>query len=85
MSSLARWRRIDRALDRAAAADAKAAGCTGPGPHGGRLTFHHVRPASKRDDVATTVYRARPVEVVREEIGKCVVLCEACHRRAHGR
>lgn len=52
------------------------------------LTFHHVR-GKKRMNVAELINRGYLVEVVREEIEKCIVLCYNCHmkeeRRIRGR
>ena len=48
----------------------------------GRLEFHHVD-GEKRDTIARMLADGRPLEIVREEVAKCELLCANCHRRTH--
>lgn len=49
------------------------------------LTFDHVR-GTKRGTLADMVGRGRSLETIKEEIGKCEVVCFNCHmRREHKR
>lgn len=43
------------------------------------LVFHHIDPKEK----STTVSRCSSVELAREEIKKCALLCARCHRIVH--
>ena len=42
------------------------------------LTFHHLNPATKRFNVAGSL--ARSWDSLVEEIARCVLVCENCHR-----
>ena len=44
-----------------------------------RLHFHHRDPATKKFNLARCPYHY--VRTIREEIAKCDVLCEDCHRK----
>lgn len=48
------------------------------------LEFHHVT-GEKQSTVARLVSDGRPMEDVRAEIEKCVLVCVNCHRREHYR
>jgi len=48
------------------------------------LTFHHVS-GTKRMSVAELVNRGYRIEVIQEEIEKCIVLCSNCHLREEKR
>lgn len=56
-------------------------GCTGPGPHTGKLTFHHRDPSTKEEAVSNLVGKGKSFRRVLAEVQKCDVLCEACHKR----
>ena len=60
-----------------------ALGCSGEGPHGGVLHWHHLDPETKLFPIA----RAAGYGKARREaeIAKCTVLCNACHDREHAR
>lgn len=47
------------------------------------LDLHHVDPAGK--DAGPSQLLGGSLEVLREEIRKCIVLCSNCHRREHHR
>lgn len=49
--------------------------------HSGALGFHHLDPATKAFTIAGSHTRAWDVLV--EEVRKCVLLCENCHREVH--
>src|SRR5688500_13734850 len=45
------------------------------------LTFHHVK-GTKKMDISQMVNQGYSPDAMREEIGKCIVLCFNCHMRA---
>jgi hypothetical protein len=45
------------------------------------LTFHHVDPTTKRFTLASSL--SRSWESLVREVGKCVLVCENCHREIH--
>jgi 5-methylcytosine-specific restriction endonuclease McrA len=45
------------------------------------LEFDHVDPATKFFAIAEAVSRSFPAEVILNELEKCQLLCNACHRR----
>lgn len=45
------------------------------------LTFHHLRPKQKRFNLFET--KSRGYTHLREELAKCCLLCQPCHRRLH--
>ncbi|MFC7228721.1 homing endonuclease associated repeat-containing protein [Salinirubellus salinus] len=47
------------------------------------LQFHHPAPETKRDGVGRLISDSKPVEQVRAEVDRCVVLCANCHRQEH--
>ena len=42
--------------------------------------FHHVNPMEKDFSISD---RMTSFEAIREELGKCVLLCARCHREVH--
>ncbi len=44
------------------------------------LEFDHVR-GTKRDSIAQLVINGYPIDVIKDEIEKCDVVCSNCHRR----
>jgi len=44
------------------------------------LTFDHVR-GTKKGAVTEMVARGRSIETIKEEVGKCAVVCFNCHMR----
>ena len=50
--------------------------------HIATLSFHHVDPLEKEGLVAELV-KGRDWNVIEQEIKKCVLLCENCHRKTH--
>lgn len=46
------------------------------------LEFHHVG-EEKSDDVAALVTDGRSIDILREEIQRCTVICANCHRKLH--
>jgi 5-methylcytosine-specific restriction endonuclease McrA len=46
------------------------------------LTFHHLDPETKRFTIAQGHLRSRTA--LYDEIARCVLLCENCHREVHG-
>lgn len=49
------------------------------------LTFHHVNPATKTMNVSKMVSRGYSIDTIKQEIGKCQLLCSRCHRQEHER
>ncbi|MFA5558902.1 MAG: hypothetical protein WDA59_05540 [Methanofastidiosum sp.] len=47
------------------------------------LTFHHDDPKEKERDIAYMVYQGWSKRKILEEIEKCTVMCENCHRKYH--
>lgn len=47
------------------------------------LDFHHVDPEAKSFQITPHQISHKPLDLVREEIAKCIVLCANCHRRYH--
>jgi hypothetical protein len=52
-----------------------------------KLTFHHINPGNKVHTVSNLVYNPQlsglSKYVLIREIRKCVVLCDACHKKIH--
>ena len=59
----------------------QAQGCTDCGVKHGKLNYHHLDPATKRTDVSKMY--AYSIEAFIDEIGKCVLVCNACHAKRH--
>jgi len=62
-------------------------GCQAPGcdnESGYRLAFHHVDPSQKEGEVSQLVMRSE-FEMAKNEIKKCVILCNQCHATVHSR
>jgi len=51
--------------------------------HPSCLSFHHRDPNTKEDIVSNMVCEAWSEKRILEEIAKCDVLCENCHRKLH--
>lgn len=49
------------------------------------LELHHVDRNSKEFQVSSLVYSRAPIETLKEELSKCVMLCANCHREEHER
>lgn len=47
------------------------------------LTFHHIDQTTKIDTIANLVSRLAKLEVIEEEIQKCILLCFNCHAELH--
>jgi len=64
--------------------DLKKSGCVDCGfYHPAVLQFHHMNPADKLGSVQNLIAGGHSEQVVRAEIGKCVVLCANCHAIRH--
>ena len=48
------------------------------------LTFHHRDPEAKRFSIGKAVYLGVPLELIMDEVKKCVVICDECHTELHG-
>lgn len=59
----------------------KVSGCADCEAPDGRLEHHHVDPATKRY-VVSGMY-ACSLCTLEEELEKCVVLCDSCHKKRH--
>lgn len=51
--------------------------------HQAAFDFHHVDPSTKLYNVATRLGRGASIELCKEELDKCVLLCSNCHRVRH--
>src|SRR4051812_13932841 len=51
--------------------------------HPAALSFHHRNPAEKKFDVARVIQEAPEWETLKEEVDKCDLVCENCHRKLH--
>jgi len=60
----------------------KTQGCSGCGEVDGILVHHHIEPCTKKYDVSR-MYLASLSAFI-DEIAKCTVLCENCHKTHHG-
>lgn len=49
----------------------------------GALSFHHLDEKSKSFDLSTKGL-TRSWEKTKEEVNKCILVCENCHREIHG-
>lgn len=57
-------------------------GCSHCGARDGVLAYHHVR-GEKAEKLSRMLDWS--LEAIVNEIGKCIVLCEDCHRKEHQR
>lgn len=46
-----------------------------------RLQFHHVNPREKRFNIGSEF--SRPWDEILDEVSKCTLLCEECHKLEH--
>lgn len=46
------------------------------------LDFHHLNHKKKNGEISS-MFRNRPLEKLKQELEKCVVLCSNCHRKLH--
>lgn len=51
--------------------------------HPACMDFHHVNPDEKIHEVSMMVHNGYPLETIKIEIAKCLVLCSNCHRKEH--
>jgi len=58
-----------------------AQGCDRCGVHEGRLIHHHIDPKSKKYMISQMYNHS--LENVLDELSKCCVLCEKCHKITH--
>lgn len=58
-------------------------GCTEN--HVAALEFHHVDPSTKEHNISDMVGMGCNIDLIKEEMAKCVVLCCNCHRKEHWR
>lgn len=85
--SLARQKRIYHAFKEQMGIVKAFVGCQGCGWHpetldeAKLLDWHHRDPATKLFKVC--LMHSRSLQVVNDEIAKCDVLCQTCHRAAH--
>jgi len=56
-------------------------GCRDCGTHEGQLVYHHLDPSTKSYDISDMALFTE--ERFLDEIAKCTVLCEPCHKKAH--
>lgn len=47
------------------------------------LDFHHVDRTTKIGDVSVLLGNSKPLDIVKAEIMKCVIICGNCHRKLH--
>lgn len=53
--------------------------------HPACLHFHHRDPSSKLFGIGEALHKRHSIVAIREEIGKCEVLCANCHAKEHWR
>jgi hypothetical protein len=51
--------------------------------HPSAMDFHHLDSSSKKIGVSDLSRKGYSIELIREEIEKCVCLCSNCHRIRH--
>lgn len=56
-------------------------GCEDCETHEGRLVHHHVDPSTKKFNISRMY--SFSLDTLEDELEKCVVLCEPCHKRRH--
>jgi hypothetical protein len=44
-----------------------------------KFHFHHKRPQSKLFNISDAVTRGFSIKIIKEELKKCVFLCDECH------
>lgn len=44
------------------------------------LDFHHLNPKEKSFDISKMIKNGMPINAIKHEINKCIVLCANCHR-----
>ena len=49
----------------------------------GGLHFHHIDPKTKVHTVSDMIRWRQPIESIREEANKCILLCSPCHIEEH--
>ncbi len=47
------------------------------------LVFHHVRPNTKSSSISNLVTRCAKKDIIKQEIDKCILLCQNCHHELH--
>ena len=60
---------------------ASAQGCSGCDSPVGRLAYHHIDPATKTYKISSMAHKS--LESFFDEIAKCTVLCNKCHKTLH--
>jgi hypothetical protein len=50
--------------------------------HPACISFHHINPEEKEIDLAHA-YSSYSIKRIKEEIKKCQIVCENCHRKIH--
>jgi hypothetical protein len=87
-----RYRELERARQRKARAGLRAfvneikssVGCSQcTETHPACLQFHHTNPENKKFAINRGVVLKMPVEAIKEEMKKCVILCANCHAKHH--
>ena len=48
-----------------------------------KLQFHHIEPNGKRFNISNMVMKSLSVGRIKEEMRKCMILCEKCHKAKH--
>jgi len=46
-----------------------------------KFHFHHKKPSTKLFNISDAVTRGFSVKIIKEELKKCVLVCEKCHDR----
>lgn len=50
---------------------------------GASLEFHHIDPSEKDETISRMISNNYTLDLVEEEIRKCIVLCSNCHHEFH--
>lgn len=48
------------------------------------LDFHHLEPEKKLYNISEMVKRGMAIDLILDEMAKCIVLCSNCHRKVEG-
>lgn len=47
------------------------------------LTFHHTNCRTKTSTIHELVHRGKSERIIENEMKKCAILCEKCHKEVH--
>ena len=47
------------------------------------LEFHHIDPTQKEFGISAAWSKSNAIEIIKEEMKKCIIVCNRCHREIH--